>query len=62
MPNEKISQQLLVLVSLYQHAKSEAVSLNCSGEIDDLKILQSDWLTVFRPKISPKYGIRAGTQ
>ena len=46
--------------------KNEAVSSICSGEIVDLKILQSDWLRAFWP-ISQKqdfsqYGICAGTQ
>ena len=50
MPNQKIFTQLLSFVNLYQHAKNEAVSLICSGEIIDLKILQSDWLRAFRPK------------
>ena len=46
--------------------KNEAVSSICSGEIVDLKILQSDWLRAFWP-ISQKqdfsqYRICAGTQ
>ena len=39
MSNQKIFDQLLIFVNLYQHAKNEAVSLICSGEIADLKIL-----------------------
>ena len=35
-------------MNLYQHAKNETVSSICSGEIVDLKILQSDWLRAFR--------------
>ena len=31
-------------MNLYQHIKDQAISLICSGDIDDLKILQSDWL------------------
>ena len=34
-------------MNLYQHAKNETVSLTCSGETIDLKILQSDWLRAF---------------
>ena len=44
IPNQKIFEQ-----HLHQHAKNEAVLLICSGEIFDLKILQSDWLREFRP-------------
>ena len=39
-PTPKILKQLLILMNLYQHAKNEAVSLLCSGEIVDLKILE----------------------
>ena len=39
MSNQKIFDQLLIFVNLYQYAKNEAVSLICSGEIADLKIL-----------------------
>ena len=49
MTNQKIIYQLLIFVNLYQHAKNEAVSSICSGEIVDLKILQSDWLRAFWP-------------
>ena len=34
-------------MNLYQHAKNEAVSLICNGEIIDLKILKSDGLKAF---------------
>ena len=34
-------------MNLYKHAKNEAVSLTCSGEIVDLNILLSDWLRAF---------------
>ena len=34
-------------MKLYQHEKNKAVSLIHSGEIVDLKILQSDWLREF---------------
>ena len=39
--------ELLIFVNLYQHAKNEAVSLICNGEIIDLKILKSDGLKAF---------------
>ena len=38
MPNQNIFNQLLTFVTLNQHAKIEAVSSICSGEIVDLKI------------------------
>ena len=49
MPKQKNFNQLLIFVNLYQHAKNEAVSSICFGEIVDLKILQSDWLREFWP-------------
>ena len=65
MPCQKIFNQLLIFVTLYQHAKNEAVSSICSAEIVDLKVLRSDWLRIFWPlsrnKIFPKYRICAGT-
>ena len=65
MPNQKIVNQLLICVSLYQHAKNKAASSICSGEILDLKILQSDWLRAFWPisqqQDFPKYRICLGT-
>ena len=37
-------------MNLYQHAKNEAVSSICAGEmVVDLKILQSEWLRAFWP-------------
>ena len=36
-------------MNLYHHAKNKAVSSICSGEVVDLKILQSEWLRSFRP-------------
>ena len=36
-------------MNLYQHAKNEAVSSICSGEMADLKMLQSDRLRAFWP-------------
>ena len=48
-PHQKLFNPLLTLVNLYQHAKNEAVSSICSGEMLDLKILQSEWLRAFWP-------------
>ena len=49
MPIQKFSDQLLIYVNLYQHAKNQAISLICSGDMVDLKILQSDWVRKFWP-------------
>ena len=49
MTNQKSHNQFLILVNLYQHAKNEAAISICSGEKDDLKILQCDWLRAFWP-------------
>ena len=49
MPNQKVFNQLLIFVNLYQHAKNQAVSSIRSGEMVDLKILQSEWLRAFWP-------------
>ena len=66
MPNQTIFDKILIFVNLYQHAKNEAISSICSGEMVDLKILQSDWLSILayylRKKIFPNYKICAGTQ
>ena len=48
MPQQKHFNQLLIFVNLYHHAKNEAVSLICSGEMFDLKIPQSEWLRAFQ--------------
>ena len=45
--HEKYSAPLLIYVNLYQHAKNQVISLICSGDMADLKILQSDWLRTF---------------
>ena len=52
-------------MNLHQHVKNEAVTSICSGEILDLKTLQSHWLKAFWP-ISQKqdfsqYRICVGT-
>ena len=46
MPHQKLFNQLLIFVNLYQH---EAVSSICSGEMLDLKVLESEWLRAFWP-------------
>ena len=43
MPYQKLFNQLLIFVNLYQHGKNE------TGEMFDLKILQSEWRTAFLP-------------
>ena len=34
---------------MYQHSKNQALSLFCSRDIVDLKLLQSDWPSTFWP-------------
>ena len=40
--------QLLITMNLYLNAKNQTISLICSKDIDDLKILQPNCLRVFR--------------
>ena len=47
MPTKQFFDQPLVYVNLYQHAKNQAISLICFGNIVDKKILQSDLLSTF---------------
>ena len=42
-PCKKLFNQLLIFVNLYQHVKNE------TGEMFDLKILQSEWWRAFLP-------------
>ena len=49
MPIQKIFDQLLSYVNLYQHAKNQAISLICSRDMVNENILQSDWLRKFCP-------------
>ena len=49
MHNPQFFDQLLIYVNLYQHVKNQAISLICSGDKVDKKILQSDWLRAFWP-------------
>ena len=39
--------KLLIYVDLCQHVKNQAISLICSGDMVDQKILQSDWQRIF---------------
>ena len=55
-PTKTFSSNFYFFLNFYQHAKIKAVSLICSGEILDLKILISG------TKIFPKYRICPGTQ
>ena len=49
MPTPKKIDQLLIYVNFYQHAKNQVISLICSGDMVDYKILQSDWLRTIWP-------------
>ena len=49
MPTQIFFNQLLISINLYQHAKNQAFSSLCSGDIVNLKILQSDWSRAFWP-------------
>ena len=49
IPHQKLFNQLLIFVNLYQHIENQAVSLIHSEEMLDLKILQSQWLLAFWP-------------
>ena len=53
MSKQNIFKQLLILVNLYQHTKNEAVSSMCSGEMVDLKTLQTEWLRAFCQNVWP---------
>ena len=44
-----IFQQLLISINLYQHSKNKDFLFFCSGDIVNLKILQSDWARAFWP-------------
>ena len=49
MPTPNFYDQLLIYVNLYQHVNNQAISLICSGDIVDQKILQYDCLRAFWP-------------
>ena len=59
-PTHIFFNQHFVFINLYQHAKKYAFS-SCSGDIVNLKTLQSDWVRAFWPICQepdfPKYGI-----
>ena len=48
MFTQKNFDQLLIYVNLYQHVKNQPISLICSGDMFDQKILQFDWLRTYR--------------
>ena len=66
MSSQNIFDQLLIFVILYQDAKNYIVSLICSGEMVDLKVLEFDWLRpfwlIYQKQDFPKYRICTGTQ
>ena len=47
MSHQKLSNQRLIFVNLYQHVQNDAASSICSGGMLDLKILQCKWLREF---------------
>ena len=47
MPNPIFFNELLISMNLYQHTKNQAFSSFFSGDIVNLKILQSDWPRAF---------------
>ena len=47
MPHQTLFNKLLIFVNLYQLIKNKAASSISSGEILDLKVLQSEWLRAF---------------
>ena len=53
-------------MNLCQHVKNEAISLICSGDMVDERILQSDWLRTFwllsQEQTFLKYEICGGTK
>ena len=49
MPTPNVFDQFLIYVDLYEHAKNQAISLICSGDMVDSKILRSDRLRILWP-------------
>ena len=47
MPTPKFFDQLLIYVNLYQKFKNQAISLVCSSDMIDKRILESDRLRIF---------------
>ena len=46
---QRYFDQLLIFRNSYQNENNQPILSICYGDIDDLKILQSDWLRAFRP-------------
>ena len=49
MPTQIFFNKLLISINLYQRAKNQAFSSLCSGDVVNLKILQSGWSRAFWP-------------
>ena len=47
MSTQKIIDQILIFLNLYQQAKNESTSLIFSGDIVHLRMLRTDWQTAF---------------
>ena len=47
MTHQKLFNQILFFLNLYQHEKNEVASSICSGKMIDLKLPQSEWLRAF---------------
>ena len=47
MPTQNIFNKHLIFMNLHKYAKNQAISSICSGDMADIKILQSDWLREF---------------
>ena len=66
IPIQKCFDQLLVYVNLNQHAKNQAISFICSGDMVEKKSCNLIGLENFGPYLRnqnfPKYGIGAGKQ
>ena len=49
MPTQKYFDQLLIYVNLYQCAEKQTISLICSGDMVNQRMLYSDSLRTFWP-------------
>ena len=49
IPTSKLFDHLSIYVNLRLHAKNQGISLICSWDVVDWKILQSNWLRIFSP-------------
>ena len=45
MPTQKNFNKLLIFTNFYQYAKNQAISLICSGDVADIKMVQYENLT-----------------